>query len=123
MGVDGKRDRKSKKIVIEVVNGKEVEKKKVGVEEHITYTLEPPGDYLTHSTIPPGKGTGRDLATDFVDVIAEHDSKESLEAVVMDGTNTNTGWKDGMVAHVERDCFCVLLWLMCMLHGNELPSL
>ena len=121
VGVDGKRDRKSKKIVIEVVNGKEVEKKKVGVEEHITYTLEPPGDYLTHSTIPPGKGTGRDLATDFVDVIAEHDSKESLEAVVMDGTNTNTGWKDGMVAHVERDCCCVLLWLVCMLHGNELP--
>ena len=39
VGVDGKRDRKSKKIVIEVTNGNEVEKKKVGVEEHITYTL------------------------------------------------------------------------------------
>ena len=62
VGVDGKRDRKSKKIVIEVINCNEVEKKKVGVEEHITLTLEPSGDYLTHSTIPPGKGTGRDLA-------------------------------------------------------------
>ena len=121
VGVDGKRDRKSKKIVIEVINGNEVEKKKVGVEEHITYTLELSGDYLTHSTIPPGKGTGRDLANDFIDVIAEHASTESLEAVVMDGTNTNTGWKDGMVAHVERDILALLLWLVCMLHGNELP--
>ena len=74
VGVDGKRDRKSKKIVVEVINGNEVEKKKVGVEEHITYTIEPSGDYLTHTTIPPGKGTGRDLANDFLDVLAEHDS-------------------------------------------------
>ena len=121
VGVDGKRDRKSKKIVIEVVNGNEVEKKKVGVEEHITYTLEPSGDYLTHSTIPPGKGTGRYLADDFLDVLADHKSTESIEAVVMDGTNTNTGWRDGMLAHVERDIPAVLLWLVCQLHGNELP--
>ena len=32
VGVDGKRDRKSKKIVVEVINGNEVEKKKVGVK-------------------------------------------------------------------------------------------
>ena len=38
-GLDGKRDRKSKKIVVEVINGTEVEKKKVGVEAHITYTI------------------------------------------------------------------------------------
>ena len=121
VGVDGKRDRKSKKIVVEVINGTEVEKKKVGVEEHITYTVEPSGDYLTHSTIAPGKGTGRDLADDFLDVLADHECTESIEAVVMDGTNTNTGWKDGLVAHVERDLPAVLLWLVCQLHGNELP--
>ena len=121
VGVDGKRDRKSKKIVVEVINGKEVEKKKVGVEEHLTYTLEPSGDYLTHTTIPAGKGTGRDLADDFLDVLADHGSKESFEAVVMDGTNTNTGWKDGMMAHVERVLQVVILWFVCQLHGIELP--
>ena len=57
VGVDGKRDRKTKKIVMEVINGKSVEKKKVAAEEHITYTVEPPGDYLTHSVIPAGHGT------------------------------------------------------------------
>ena len=61
------------------------------------------------------------MADDFLDVIAEHDSTESIEAVVMDGTNTNTGWKDGMMAHVERDMSTLILWLVCQLHGNELP--
>ena len=32
----------------------------------------------------------------------EHNSRESLVAVVADGTGSNTGWKDGMLAHVER---------------------
>ena len=99
--------------MVEVINGTEVEKKKVGVEEHITYTLEPGGDYLTHSTIAPGKGTGRDLADDFLDIMADYECTESIEAVVMDGTNTNTGWKDGLVAHVERNLRAVLLWLVC----------
>ena len=121
IGVDGKRDRKTKKVVIEVINGKQVEKKKVGPEEHLTYTVEPPGDYLTHTAIPAGKGTGRDLANDFIDVLAENDSTETIQAVVADGTNVNVGWKDGFIGHVERDLHARLLWLICMLHGNELP--
>ena len=52
---------------------------------------------------------------------SEHDAKESLLAVVADGTATNTGWKDGMIAHFERDLGRPLLWLICQLHGNELP--
>ena len=47
-------------------------------------------------------------------------SRESLVAVVADGTGTNTGWKDGMLAHVERILQALLLWLICQLHGNEL---
>ena len=88
-------EKKTRTIVNEVINGQSVEKKKVATEEHITYTVEPGGGYLTHSVIPPGKGTGRDLANDFVDVIAENNSAGSLEAIVADGTNVNTGWKDG----------------------------
>ena len=55
-----------------------------------------------------------------MDVLAEHDSKESLLAVAADGTATNRGWKDGMIAHLERDLERPLLWLICQLHGNEL---
>ena len=51
VGVDGKRDKKTKTIVSEIINGQRVEKKKVATVEHISYTVEPPGDYLTHTVI------------------------------------------------------------------------
>ena len=39
MGVDGKRDKKTKTIVSEIINGQRVEKKKVATVEHISYTV------------------------------------------------------------------------------------
>ena len=103
LGVDGKRDKKT--------NQKEE-------EVHLVYTDEPGGEYLCHSEIE--NSTGRGLANDVLDVLAEQDSKESLDAIVADGTWTNTGSKEGMIAHVERDLQRYLLWLICQLHGNEL---
>ena len=117
-GSDGKRNKKTRVSEIEIVNGETKEKFSMKTREHIVYTSEPGGEYLCHSEV--SKGTGRDLANDFVDVIAEHDSVDSIVAVLADGTNTNTGWKDGMIAHVERDLQKTLLWLICQLHGNEL---
>ena len=52
-------EKKTRTIVNEVINGQSVEKKKVATEEHITYTVKPGGGYMTHSVIPPRKGTGR----------------------------------------------------------------
>ena len=68
----------------------------------------------------PRLGTGRDLANTFIEVIAEHESLDSIVAVVADGMNTITGWKEGMIAHTERDLQRPILWLICQLHGNEL---
>ena len=69
---------------------------------HIFYTQEPEGSYLQHSEIAPNKGTRQDLKEDFLEVVIENDSEISLEAIVADGTNTNTGRRDGMIAHLER---------------------
>ena len=121
LGSDGKRNKKTRRKVIQIINGKEVIKNVVGSEEHIVYTMEPNGSYLCHSEIPSGKGDGRGLADDFVDVLAEYKCRDSLVAVVADGTATNTGWKNGCLAHLERDLQKNLLWLICMAHGNELP--
>ena len=121
LGADGKRNQKTRKRVVQIINGEEVEKTVVGPQEHIVYTIEPEGEYLCHSEIPHGKGDGRGLADDFLDVIAEHKCNNSLVAVVADGTATNTGWKNGFMAHLERDLQRNLLWLICMAHGNELP--
>ena len=118
LGSDGKRNKKTRVCEVQIINGVPKDKFAMKTREHIAYTEEPTGEYLCHSEIQ--KGTGRDLANDFLDVLAEHNSLESVLAVVADGTNTNTGYKDGMIAHVERDLEDPLLWLICLLHGNEL---
>ena len=88
-GFDGKRDRKTliqKEIVGEDGTEKIVQER--GVEEHIAYTAEGEfgGTYLTHSTIPPNKGTGSDLAEDFKEIIIDFGSEDCVEAIVCDGT-------------------------------------
>ena len=119
IGTDGKRDRKTKIVTMIKVNGVEKEKWDVGTEEHVVYTNEPGGEYLTHTTAKDG--TGRGLANDLIEILGEYESKDSLKAICCDGTATNTGWQDGMVAHTERDLEKKLLLLSCMLHENELP--
>jgi hypothetical protein len=119
IGTDGKRDKKTLKKVVVVVNGEEVEKREKGKEEHVVYTREPGGEYITHSTITDG--TGKGLAEDYRDVCAEIDALRSLLAVLCDGTAVNVGWRLGLVATLERLMQRKLLLLSCMLHANELP--
>ena len=69
IGSDGKKDKKTRTKEIEIINGEAKEKFAIKLKEHIVYTREPPGEYLTHSEVE--SGTGRDLATDFMEVLAE----------------------------------------------------
>ena len=107
-----------------VVNGQEQVKQMRKIREHQVHTVEPSGQYLYHSEIQEDKGTGRGLSEDFYEMLIEHDSVETLEAVILDGTSVNTGWKTGLPATLERhpNIKRKLLWLVCMLllHGNEL---
>ena len=121
IGADGKRNKKTRVKEIQVINGKEVEKFLRKTREHMVYTAEPGGEYLEHSEIPEGKGTGLDLSEDFYEVVLENNSVETLEAVLLDGTAVNTGPKTGCICYLERKLKRKLLWLICQLHGNELP--
>ena len=85
-----------------VVNGQEQVKQMRKTCEHQVYTVEPSGQYLCHSEIQEDKGTGRGLSEDFYEMLVEHDSVETLEAVILDGTSVNTGWKTGLLATLER---------------------
>ena len=84
------------------------------------YTAEPGGEYLCHSEVEEGNGTGLGLARDMYEVLLEYNSIDTLEAVLMDGTAVNTGAKTGLIAHLERMTRKNLLWLICKLHENEL---
>ena len=122
IGADGKRNKKTKQKEVQIINGIETVKVVTKSQEHIAYTIEPEGSYLTHSEIAAKKGTGLGLAEDFLDVLIENNSESTLEAVVCDGTNSNTGWKDGMLSHLERKLNPPrpILRLVCQAHGIEL---
>ena len=65
IGADGKRNKKTRVKEIQIINNKEVEKYLRKTREHMVYTSEPGGEYLEHSEIQEGKGTGKDLSEDF----------------------------------------------------------
>ena len=51
-------------------------------------------------------------------LITNQDQSLVADKSKMQDGSTNTGWKTGMLAHVERDMQTVLLWLICQFHGN-----
>ena len=58
LGADGKRNKKTRVKQTQIINNKEVEKFLRKTKEHIVYTGEPGGEYLEHTEIKEGKGTG-----------------------------------------------------------------
>jgi hypothetical protein len=112
---DGKRD-------LTLINQKEGDiyyRKKVS-EEHISLITEPDSKYLGHFT--PGTGSSHSIHTGILLFIEEKKlAMDSLVAIGCDGTNVNTGTKNGIIKRIEDSMERPLHWFICMLHANELP--
>lgn len=125
MGVDGKLDGKTLTYKeTEVQEGGNVLKKCVATEHHLTFTYEDgksSGTYLTHRTIPVVGATGDVLAQEAFSVLQEYDSIESIRAILLDNTATNTGSTSGLVVKLEEIFGRKLHTIGCALHQNELP--
>jgi hypothetical protein len=125
IGVDGKVDGKTLTYKeTDTPEGETVFRKCVAAEHHLTFTYEggkSPGTYLTHRTIPVIGATGDVLAQETFSVLQEYDSLESIRAIVLDNTPTNTGWKSGLVVKLEEILERNLHTIGCTLHQTELP--
>ena len=124
LGVDSKLDQITK--TSKVINSPqgEVLKKCIKPEHHLTFTYEDgesSGNYLTHRTIPVTGATSLVLATETFSVLQEHNSLESIQAVLLDNTATNTGPISGLVVKLEEFLKRKLYLIGCALHQNELP--
>ena len=90
-------------------------------EEHISLVAEPGSKYVGHVVTPWSH------AQDECDSIYNYVTTElngGFDAVVVmgcDGTNTNTGWKGGIIGLLEERLDRPLQWVVCLLHFNELP--
>ena len=93
-GVDGKLD--SNTFMYCEVNDEEGNirlKIETGKEHHMTVTKESgegSGTYLTHRDLRLKGATGHYQATEVLSVLEEFDSIDSLQAVLLDNTSTNT---------------------------------
>ena len=93
-------------------------------EEHVSVTSEPSGGYLSHfvpdEPIHPEKPAFK-VAQGLFQILEKHDSVDTIEYLGGDSTNSNTGWKGGTHAHLEKLIGKKLYWGICNIHTNELP--
>ena len=61
------------------------------------------------------------MAQETIDVLEEFDSLESIQAVLLDNTASNTGFKNGLIVCLENKLGKSLQTIGCSLHQNELP--
>ena len=84
------------------------------------YTLTNPHKYLTHVTPDEGSGA-RGTALKVTEFLEEVNQLENVKILGGDSTNSNTGWKEGAIHHIEAAKGEKVLWDICILHTNELP--
>lgn len=77
------------------------------------------GEYVDHVVLESSKA--QDVSRENLSVISYYDSTDSLQAVVCDGTNSNTSLHNGIIRKLEEVLCRPLQWLVCLLHFNELP--
>nr|XP_047138681.1 uncharacterized protein LOC124814754 [Hydra vulgaris] len=123
IGVDDKKDKET--LVHTIAYNSEGEPIIIpGIEKeaHLTFTAESgtkKRKYLTHKIITSGTGVSKANATK--EVLTEFDSTETLEAMVLDNTSSNTGTDNGLVVKLEKFINRKLHLVGCQLHQNELP--
>ena len=120
MSYDGRRDKRTRAMVPDSFGKMRM---RVITEEHESVTEEPSGQYLAHFTPEPPvhpEKPAEKVAEALYELLLKHDSTESLMLLGGDSCNTNTGYKGGTHAHLERKLGRRLFWAICNLHTNEL---
>jgi hypothetical protein len=88
-------------------------------EEHYVIVAFPGETYIDH--VVPQSSKAVDIGKEIMSIIVSTQSSLTLQAIVCDGTNTNTGKNNGIIRRLEKSLGRPLQWLICLLHANELP--
>ena len=115
MSYDGRRDKRTRAMVPDSFGKMRM---RVITEEHESVTEEPSGQYLAHFTPEPPvhpEKPAEKVAEALYELLLKHDSTESLMLLGGDSCNTNTGYKGGTHAHLERKLGRRLFWAICNL--------
>ncbi|KAB7504140.1 hypothetical protein Anas_12113 [Armadillidium nasatum] len=114
IGFDGRRDAT---LQISELNGKYYTS--TILEDHYVITGEPGDFYLDHFS--PESGKGIDIAHGIYKKVCGTELENRLSLVKADGTNVNTGHRNGSIRYLEMFLGKPLQHDICLLHLNELP--
>ena len=120
--MDGKLDQITRTSRIINLPEGELLKKSIEPEHHLTFTYEDgksTGTYLTHRTIPLIGTTDLVLANETFSVLQKFNSIESIQAVLLDNTATNTGPIKGLVVKLKELLKRKLHLIGCALHQTN----
>jgi len=92
-------------------------------EDHYSVCSEPGGSYLFHFSLEPvqGKKPAEVAANHLFEWLDQKSCCDSIQAIGCDSTNLNTGHNGGIIHLLEKKLEKNLIWLVCLLHTNELP--
>lgn len=91
-------------------------------EEHISMLQMPGSIYIGHVSIADDKSDSLSTTEEIIDFLGKEGiSTQSMLIVGCDGCASNTGWKGGIIFHLERKLKRPLQWIICLLHLIELP--
>ena len=112
---DGRKDRT---LLMEKSGTKRISREVI--EEHVTVLAEPGSRYLGHSA--PSSDIAKNIANSLIEICKEKQIDiNKIQSIGCDGSNTNVGWKTGVIRRFEENFQRPLHWIICQLHGNELP--
>ena len=74
-------------------------------------------------SVPPTRTSkpARQAAVALNEWMVQYGVDKTVLVIGGDSTNPNTGWKGGMLAHLEKLLDRKCYWVVCMLHTTELP--
>ena len=116
--------RKDQTMVVTKDEGSGKFHKRIVQEEHITVTEEPKGNYITHFTPDPaeqGAKPAYQQAKALYEFLVDHGIDNTVLVAGGDTTNSMSGAKGGLWAHLEEMLGRPLFLVFCFLHINELP--
>ena len=124
LGIDGRKDQTLTQEVLKNQEGDQIFARNVKKKTDNISVLSTPGnEFIGHFV--PESGTGRHNKDALIEFL-EHRGiifRLTLEFLNVDGTPTNTGHTEGLIAQLEEELGRPLQWSVCFLHHLDRPWL
>ena len=90
-------------------------------EEYYVLVGQPRGEYLTHLTLQSGNAVA--ISEAILKFTGKYNINYELKVIGCDSTKVNTGNIRRVIHRIEEKIGHMVMWLICLLHTNELPLL